>query len=233
MFASKAFERLTLLPFAKEVLMMRRGIPLCRLHLLRSPALYLPAILLALFFMAPTLRAQFLVRPVNLAYLAQRADVIVQGRVVDAVHESLPGYPNIPTVKVTLSVENMIRGPEGDTYVFREVFVGLRSRVGEKSYTAGQQLFLFLTASSKYGLSSPVGIEQGRFHVRHNPEGGPMVVNEKSNIGLFRNVAEEARMAGRPLTESQLAMAASEQGPVQLNEFESMVRKLMLIRRIQ
>ena len=212
---------------------MRKMIPLCNFRFLKALALYLPATTLVLLFIASPLQAQFLVRPVNLVYLSQRADVIVLGRVVDVVHESLPGYPNIPTIKVTLNVEEMMRGPKDATYTFREVFVGLRARVGGKNYTAGRQLLLFLTAPSRYGLSSPVGIEQGRFHVSRNPRGNPIVVNEQSNIGLFRNVAEAAHMAGRPLTESQLRITSSEKGPVQLNEFVSMVQNLMRMPRIR
>ena len=105
--------------------------------------------------------------------------------------------------------------------------------MGKKGYNAGAQLLLFMTAPSKYGLSSPVGIEQGRFHVTHNPKGNSTVVNEQSNIGLFRNVPEAASMAGRPLTKSQLKITASERGPVQLSEFVSMVQNLMLMPRIR
>ena len=211
--------------------MTRIRIPFCNLR--RVLALYAPTTAVALLFIASPIRAQFLVRPVNLAYLAQRADVIVQGRVTDVVHENLPGYPNIPTVKVTLNVENMMRGPAGDTYTFREVFVGLRARTAEKGYMPGQHLLLFLTAPSRLGFSSPVGIEQGRFHIMSHRTGSPAVVNEQSNVGLFRNVAEAARMGGRPLTKSQLEIASSEKGPVQLNEFISMVQNLMLMPRIQ
>jgi hypothetical protein len=218
---------------ARKTLMMKIRALFFNFSLRRDFAPYLPTIALALFFVTSPLQAQFLVRPVNLAYLSQRADVIVQGRVANAVHESLPGYPNIPTVKVTLKVENMMRGPTGNTYTFREVFVGLRARVGGKGYTPGQQLLLFLTAPSKYGLSSPVGIEQGRFHITRYPGNSPTIINEQSNIGLFRNVAEAARIAGRPLTESQLRIASSEKGPVQLNEFISMVQSLMLLPRIR
>ncbi len=213
--------------------MMKKWIPPRNTSILRALALHMPATALVLFFVVSPLRAQFLVKQVDLTYLAQRADVIVQGRVVDVVNEGMPGYTNIPSVKVTLRVENMMRGPKGDTYIFREVSVGLRARMGKKAYRVGQELLLFLTAPSKWGLSSPIGIEQGRFHVTHNPQGSPLVVNEQSNIGLFRNVAQAARMAGRPLTESQLRIASSEKGPVPLNEFVSIVQNLMLMPRIQ
>jgi hypothetical protein len=199
-------------------------------HIFAFPLL---AVLLVSILIAAPLRAQLLVMPVDLTYLSQRADVIVHGRVVDVVNEGMPGYANIPTVKVTLAVDEMMRGPEGGTYTFREVSVGIRARMGRKAYRTGQELLLFLTAPSKLGLSSPVGIEQGRFHVTRDPRSSPLVVNEQSNIGLFRNVAQAARIAGRPLTESQLRIASSEKGPVPLNEFVSIVQNLMLMPRIK
>ena len=213
--------------------MMKIKISPRKFPFLRAFVLCLPVAALVLCFITAPLHAQLLVKPVNLTYLARRADVIVLGQVTDVVHESLPGYPNIPTVKVTLKVENMMRGPEGDTYTFREVFVGLRAKTAKKGYTAGQQLLLFLTAPSKLSLSSPVGIEQGRFHIVSQPRSNPLVVNEQGNMGLFGNVAEAAKMAGRPLTENQLRIASSEKGPVQLGEFVSMVQNFMLMPRIR
>ncbi len=188
--------------------------------------------LLSVLFASP-LAAQFIARPVNLAYLAQRADVIVQGRVRSVSEEPLPGYPNIPTIKVTLDIDQMVRGPAGKTYTFREMFLGLRSREGKRSYAVGQQLFLFLPSPSKHGLSSPIGIEQGRFNVSTEYKGGAKVMNGRGNAGLFTNVAKSASQAGAPLTASQLRTAAVERGPVLLDEFVSLVKSLTTLPRIQ
>jgi hypothetical protein len=200
----------------------------------RVLALYLPAAAAAFAlssFLA--LPAQVLVRPVNLAYLVQRADIIVQGRVIAVVQEALPGFPNIPTIKVTLDVERMMRGPTTKTYTFREILLGLGSKAGKKDYGVGQQVFLFLPAPSEYGLSSPIGIEQGRFHITPNPAGSSMVVNDSNNLGLFRNVAQAASLAGYPLTASQLKVTAAEGGPVRLDGFVSLVKSLTSMPRIR
>jgi hypothetical protein len=212
---------------------MKIGNPFHGFTLRRALSLYFPAATLAIILSSFPLHAQVLVRPVNLVYLAQRADVIVHGIVMDVVQESLPEYPNIPTVKVTLEVKSMLRGPAGDTYTFREVFLGLRAKTGGKSYRVGQELLLFLPIPSKYGLSSPVGNEQGRFHITRNRAGDPVVVNESGNIGLFKNVAEVSSIAGKPLTESQLRATAADRGPVQLDEFVSLLQNLMLTPRIR
>jgi hypothetical protein len=196
-------------------------------------ALPLPGATLAFILLSHPVTAQVMVRPINLAYLVQRADVIVQGQVTEVVQENLPGYPNIPTVKVTLDVENMMRGPTGKTYTFREISLGLRSAGGKKDYGVGQDLILFLPVPSKYGLSSPIGIEQGRFHITRSPDGGFMVVNENNNLGLFRNVAQAAKVAGYKLTASQLQVASAEGGPVHLDGFVSLVRGLTAMPRIR
>jgi hypothetical protein len=179
------------------------------------------------------LQAEFIVRPVNLAYLAQRADVIVQGRVTGVSHESLPGYPNIPTVKVTLTVDDTLRGATGKTYTFREIYLGLRAKEGKYGYAVGQHLFLFLPSPSQQGLSSPIGIGQGRFHIAGDTAGGALVVNEQNNAGLFKNVEQEAVKAGMRLTKNQSRLAATESGPVSLNEFVSLVKSLTALPRIQ
>lgn len=199
---------------------------------LRGTAL-IGLISLAFLLSASPLAAQFMARPVNLAYLSQRADVIVQGRVKSVREEYLSGYPNIPTVEVTLDIDQMVRGPAGKTYTFREVFLGLRSREGKQGYKVGQQLFLFLPAPSKYGLSSPVGIEQGRFHIARESGGGAKIINGRGNAGLFRNVAKTATQAGKPLTASQLRTVTVERGPVSLDEFVSLVKSLTTLPRIR
>jgi hypothetical protein len=179
------------------------------------------------------LAAQFMTRQVNLAYLVQRADVIVQGRVKSVRHESLPGYSNIPTVEVTLAVEDMMRGPSGGTYTFREIRLGIRPKGKKQDYRVGQQLLLFLPSPSQYGLSSPIGMEQGRFHISRGAKGRPEIVNELGNAGLFKNVEQALNKAGQKLTAAQSRTVAAERGTARLDEFLSLVGKLKSLPRIQ
>lgn len=177
--------------------------------------------------------AQFLTRSVNLTYLSQRSDVIVQGRVAHVTHRSLAGYPNIPTVEVTLEVENMLRGPQSRTYTFREVFLGLRAREGKDGYQIGQRLLLFLPSPSQCGLSSPVGIEQGRFHITYSSSGQEIVANELGNTGLFKNVSASVKQAGALVSSSHRRIAATKRGPVPLGDLVSLVGTLTSLPRIR
>jgi len=187
----------------------------------------------ALLLLACPLSAQFVSQPVNLAYLSQRADVIVQGRITKVVEEPMPGYPNIPTVSVTVAVDMALRGTAAKTYTFREVLIGRRSKASKKTYGVGQHYFLFLPSPSQYGLSSPIGLGQGRFRIAPDPAGRTTVMNEHSNVGLFRDMDKAAGIAGRQLTASQRRLLTVERGPVALDEFVSLVKSLTTLPRIR
>ena len=190
-------------------------------------------VLLGMVTAALPARAEFLMRQVNLAYLAQRADVIVQGRVTGVRYEGLPGYPHVPTVLVTLQVERMSRGPEGRAYTFREWIPSRREIGGKRGYQVGQRLVLFLLSPSQFGLSGPIGREQGRFHVVRDARGSEQVANEFGNAGLFRNVSETAEKAGASLNEKQMQTALAPGGAVPLNDFVDLVEHLKQLPRIE
>jgi hypothetical protein len=193
---------------------------------------WLAAVLLCTLVPAPA-RADFIVRPVNLAYLTQRADIIVQGRVVAARYEGMPNYPHIPTVLVTLEVERVLRGPETTRFTFRQFVPSSRLRSAKDAYRLGERLLLFLPAPSSAGLSSPIGHEQGRFHILRNARGQDVVENELGNQGVFKNVATDAEMAGVGLNQQETRVAATLRGPVALHQLVSLVEHLRLLPRIQ
>lgn len=200
-----------------------------RKSLVASPAI---ALLLCVLSASP-LPAQFAIRPVNLAYLSQRADIILQGRVTNVSRKTLPGYPNIPIVEVTLQVERSLRGLTGKTYTFRELYLGMRSNRGKNAYKIGQRLFMFLPTPSRYGLSSPVGIGQGRFHIAFDAKGGTRLANEQGNAGIFRDVERDFARSGKRLTSGQRRLASTTRGLVPLDEFVSLVNSLMTLPRIR
>jgi hypothetical protein len=176
-------------------------------------------------------QAQPLTRPVNLAFLARRAEVIVQGRIVAARYEGMPNYPNLRTVVVTLEVERMLRGPGGQRFTFRQ-YVGPQGRGGAKSgYMSGQRVLLFLPAESRAGLRSPLALDQGHFRIARGELGQDVIANQLGNIGLFKNVPENAERAGLRLDNDQLRLAATPRGAVPLKDFTSLVERLMSLPR--
>ena len=182
------------------------------------------AIVLAMAWAAQA-QGQFLYRQVALPELSQRAPIIVQGRVVEARYEPHPNYPHVATVLVTLRVEQMLRGPGEQQFSFRELILSPQAARGKRGYLAGQRLLLFLPEPSRYGLSSPLGGEQGRFHIWRDQRGNELVENEFRNAGLFKNLAEAATRAGVSLSPQQARLAGVARGPVPLEELVPVVKQ--------
>jgi len=190
----------------------------------RGARLLMLALVLAMAWAAQA-RGQFLYRQVALPELSQRAPIIVQGRVVEARYEGHPDYPNLSTVLVTLQVERTLRGGAAERLSFREFLPGLQARMGKRGYLVGQRLLLFLPEPSRYGLSSPLGGEQGRFIIWRDQRGNELVENEFRNAGLFKGLAEAAAQAGVSLSPQQARLAGVARGPVPLEEFVSVVKQ--------
>jgi hypothetical protein len=180
------------------------------------------------------LQAQFMTRQVDLPYLAQRADVIVQGKIISVQYLNLPRFRNFPAVEVTLEIENMLRGPSKQSaYTFREAILGLKTDRGKQDYSIGQRMILFLRSPSSLGLSSPIGLGQGRFHIGRNSINSETISNETGNSGLFSTVAQKTAKEGKKLTPAQLRVTSTKNGPVQLNDFISLTKNLMTLPRIR
>jgi hypothetical protein len=190
----------------------------------RGAWLLMLAVVLAMAWAAQA-QGQFLYRQVALPELAQRAPIIVQGRIVEARYEGHPDYPNLSTVLVTLQVERTLRGGAAEHLSFREFLPGLQARMGKRGYLVGQRLLLFLAEPSRYGLSSPLGGEQGRFHIWRDQRGNELVENEFRNAGLFKGLAEAATRAGVSLSPQEARLAGVARGPVPLEELVSVVKQ--------
>jgi hypothetical protein len=183
--------------------------------------------------LAASANAQLLYRRVGLAELSQRADIIVQGRVIEARYEGHPDYPHVPTVLVTLQVERMLRGPAEGRLSFREYLPGLQGRMGKRGYLPGQRLLLFLPEPSRYGLSSPLGGEQGRFRIQRDQQGNDLAENDLGNAGLFRDLAPQAARAGVSLSPEQARLAGVRRGPVSLEALVSLVKQFASVARTE
>ena len=79
---------------------MKENNSICGMRCRKTVAMCLAAAALVCVLSASSLPAQFAARQVNLAYLSQRADVIVQGQITSVKHTHLAGYPNIPRSKL-------------------------------------------------------------------------------------------------------------------------------------
>jgi len=157
----------------------------------------------------------------------ERAGTIIHGHVVFARVEPHPDFPNLTTVVVTLRVQETLKGQAGETFTFRQYVWDLRDRTDAAGYRKGGELLLFLTPPSEVGLSSPVGLGQGRFRVIRNAVGQRFVVNEAGNVGLFWELRSALESRGVRLTRKQLQLLERFQGgPLPWDELRDLIRGL-------
>lgn len=186
------------------------------------------ALAAALLLAAPAVAQRgALTVPRNLAEMSARAADIIRGTVVSARVEKHPELTNLDTVVVTIRVREAVKGGARGTFTFRQYIWDIRDRWDAAGYRKGQDLLLVLNPPTRYGLTSPVGIEQGRFRIRPDGKGGLLALNGTGNAHLFGGVAAAAAGKGIALTPEQAALTARQRGgPVELGELMAMFRTL-------
>jgi hypothetical protein len=144
--------------------------------------------------------------------LVQRASTIVRGNVISAKVELHPQFANLQTVVVTIAVSKVLKGTAPATYTFRQFLLEAKDTSDTGGYRKTGELLL-LNPVSQYGLTSPVGMDQGRFRVVRDRHGKGIAVNGRSNIGLFDQLASKAAARGvsfSPRAQSMLAKPANQ-----------------------
>jgi hypothetical protein len=165
----------------------------------------------------------------NLSELVGDAHVILLGRVTSVKAETHPQFQNIQTVVVTMEVSEVWKGQAGKSYTFR-LFVNNPLDHKEKlGYGDGQDVLLLLTKPSDIGLSSPAGLEQGRFRVSTDAAGNRFVSNGLNNAGLLARMDKTApQLAGQVSGASaRQVLAAQRPGPIALDDFKQLVQALV------
>lgn len=161
--------------------------------------------------------------PADLDQMVHNAATILRGQIVSAAMEPHPQFPNLQTVVVTIAVKKVLKGRAPSTYSFRQFVWDAREPSISSDYRKSTELLLFLNPVSTYGLTSPVGLEQGRFRVVRDSKGQAYAINGRSNIGLFSEVVNKASARGLALSRPVQAMAATRQGQVPLGALEDAI----------
>jgi hypothetical protein len=162
--------------------------------------------------------------PRNLEQLTDRASDIVRGTVVSAHVEKHPELDNLDTVVVTLALTDTLKGPARESFTFRQFIWDVRDRQDAAGYRKGQELLLLMIPPSRYGLSSPAGLDQGRFRIERDRRGRATAVNGMGNFRLFDGLATQ-RPAAASLTARQAGLIAKHRkGPVDAAELIAMIR---------
>lgn len=144
------------------------------------------------------------VRLVNLEEMTSRAERIFSGRclAVEVAHDFELG--NDVTV-ATFEGHRTVKGSADRTVTIR-MGVGDSTRgggtPGVPSFHAGDEVVLFLYGPSQAGLTSPVGLGQGRFRVVEDKQGRRIAVNDFANRNLLRGLTPGAEARLRATIES-------------------------------
>lgn len=136
------------------------------------------------------------VKQKNLEELAQRAERIFVGRVL-SVNKGFEPRLNSPIWITIFETIRPIKGDIASEVVLRTVgsrIAGLYSPiVGTPSFANGGEFLIFLNGENSLGLSSVVGIAQGRMPIIRLPDG------TRGVVGAFRPDALLGRMQSSPL----------------------------------
>lgn len=162
--------------------------------------------------------------PRNLEQLTDRASDIVRGTVVSARVEKHPELVNLDTVVVTLRLSDTLKGSARDTYTFRQFIWDIRDRKDAAGYRKGQELLLLMIAPSRYGLSSPAGLEQGRFRIERDRKGRESAINGTGNFKLFEGLEAGTKSAAVLSTRQASLVAKHRKGAVDAAELTAMIR---------
>lgn len=166
-----------------------------------------------------------LTAPRGLDQLSREAQVIVHGYVTSAKVEPHPQLKNLMTVVISLQVEDTLKGPARKSLQFRQYIWDLRDQLDGASYAKGQEWLLLLGPVSPYGLTSPVGLEQGRFRILRDASGQATAVNGRGNVGLFQATAQRAQAQGMKLSPRVSALTRQTgAAPVPLSDLKDAIR---------
>jgi hypothetical protein len=159
----------------------------------------------------------------DLDQLVRSAGTILRGQVISVNVEPHPQFPNLQTVVVTISVARVLKGEAASTFTFRQ-FIWDRGVTSDAAgYRKSGELLLLLNPVSPYGLTSPVGLEQGRFRVVRDAKGKGFAVNGRANFGLFQQVVSKASSRGISFSRQAEVMMEKPSGQASLDALEEAI----------
>ena len=130
-----------------------------------------------------------MVMPLSVEELTQRADKIFVGTCIQA--ERGVNAQGMPVLTITFAVAESLKGVTGETVTFQQLDPTpqpspnphIRSHwsnaalVGLPTYTPGENVLLFLAKPGKFGLTSPIGLQQGKWPITVGSTGKKSITN--------------------------------------------------------
>lgn len=164
----------------------------------------------------------------NLAQMVSDSHTIVHGRVLSVRTEPHPQYNNLMTVVVSLEVIELLKGQSGAPFSFRQ-FVWDNSDAQDKlGYKTGDEvLLLLLRPHSDTGLSSPAGVQQGRFRISRDAQANRQAENGLGNGALFRGMdpASDSKLQALNV-QARTTVQQHRSGPIPYDQLRSIIQAL-------
>lgn len=161
----------------------------------------------------------------NLSQLTDRAGIIVRGRVMTSRVERHPELRQMRTIVVTLRVTKVLKGDVGSTFTFRQYIWDIRDRYDAAGYRKGDEVMLMLLTPNRYGLTSPVGMDQGRFRIFRDREGSELAVNGTGNFQLFSGMRDQLQAKGAMLSPRLTTLVRQNRAaPVPVKDLEELIQ---------
>jgi hypothetical protein len=132
----------------------------------------------------------------TLDQLIDESEVIVHGSVVSTRLEPHPQLRNLMSVVVSLKVKETYKGKAQKSLVFRQYVWDAGRGPTSTEYRKGEEVVLLLRPVSEYGLTSPAGLEQGKFNIVLDRNHHLTAVNGRGNAGLLEHFEDRARVRG-------------------------------------
>lgn len=122
-------------------------------------------------------------RPLSLQEMVATSGFIFSGKVItlQSARDAATGF--IVTC-ATVAVQDAVRGVTGDHFIFKQYggsYQGLNVFVADMSYfSVGEEVVAFLYPISTLGLTSPLGVAEGKWTIERDPATGKKFVAANS-----------------------------------------------------
>lgn len=117
--------------------------------------------------------------PLTLQQVVAASGFIFSGK-VSKVWSARDAATGFIVTHATVAVQDAVRGSNAKYFTFTQYggsYQGLNVFVADMSYfTAGEEVVVFLYPASTLGLTSPVGVTEGKFTIQHDPITGKKIV---------------------------------------------------------
>lgn len=148
------------------------------------------------------------IRPLNLEQLTEHAARIFAGQCLEIRREVDPKL-GFEIATASFHVDDAVKGASAGSTVTVRMLASDSSIPGAiPSFRVGDEVILFLYGESALGLSSPVGLGQGRFQVSLDKQGRRLARNDFGNANLLRGLSTGAALRLGPQADAKDLTAA-------------------------